>query len=202
MLARARQRARDAGMEHVQFLRADAQTHRLDPESADVCFSRFGVMFFAEPDAAFRNLRNALRPSGRLGFVCWQWLPDNPWMLVPLMAAAQHIELPPPPAPGAPGPFAFADQDRVRGILEGAGLRDVAFEDHRTTLTIGGSGPLEQAVEFLLEGVGPTSAAMRQADPTLRAAVMAAVREALAPYHTSQGVRMPSATWLVTCGRA
>jgi len=200
MLARARARG-EGTAQPIEFLEADAQTHRFAPTSFDVCFSRFGIMFFAGPDAAFANLRNALRPAGRLGFVCWQPLRDNPWMLVPLTAAAQHITLPPPPAPDAPGPFAFADQSRVRGILERAGFEDVTFQDHRTTLTIGGDGPLEQAVGFLLEGVGPTSAAMRQADPELRATVAAAVREALRPYHTPQGVRMACATWLVSARR-
>jgi SAM-dependent methyltransferase len=201
MLARARARADGAPARAIEFLEADAQTRRFEPASFDVCFSRFGIMFFAEPDAAFANLRSALRPTGRLGFVCWQQLPDNPWMMVPLMAAAAHITLPPPPAPDAPGPFAFADQGRVRGILERAGFGDVTFEDHRTTLTIGGDGPLDQAVDFLLQGVGPTSAAMRQADPALRATVSAAVRDALQPFHTPQGVRMASAAWLVTARR-
>jgi SAM-dependent methyltransferase len=201
MLARARTRADGAGVRNVDFLEADAQTQRFAPESVDVCFSRFGVMFFAAPDAAFANLCRALRPTGRLGFVCWQQLPDNPWMMVPLVAAAAHITLPPPPAPDAPGPFSFADQGRVRGILERAGFADVTFEDHRTTLTIGGDGPLDQAVDFLLQGVGPTSAAMRQADPALRATVSTAVRDALQPFHTPQGVRMACAAWLVTARR-
>ena len=202
MLARARARADGAAPGTIEFLEADAQTHRLEPATFDVCFSRFGIMFFAEPEAAFVNLRSALRRTGRLGFVCWQQLPDNPWMLVPLMAAAAHITLPPPPAPDAPGPFAFADQSRVRGILERAGFGDVTFEDYRTTLTIGGDGPLDQAVDFLLQGVGPTSAAMRQADPAVRATVAAAVRQALEPYHTPQGLRMACAAWLVTARRA
>ena len=89
MLARARARA-DGAARSVDFLEADAQTHRFEPASFDVCFSRFGIMFFAEPDVAFANLRSALRPAGRLGFVCWQRLADNPWMLVPLMAAADR----------------------------------------------------------------------------------------------------------------
>ena len=121
-------------------------------------------------------------------------------MLVPLMAAAQHITLP-PPAPDAPGPFALADQSRVRGILERAGFDDVTFEDHRRTLTVGGDGPLERAVDFVLQGVGPTSAAMRQADPAVRATVAGGVREALRPYHTPQGLRMASAAWLVSARR-
>src|SRR5262249_38336345 len=116
MLERARQTAREQGV-NARFEHADAQTHAFAPASFDVLFSRFGVMFFADPTAAFANLRSALRPGGKLAFVCWQSLAENPWMLVPLGAAFQIIPPPPMPAPDAPGPFAFADQSRVRSIL-------------------------------------------------------------------------------------
>src|SRR5262245_41495163 len=98
MLARARERT--GPVPGVSYLEADAQTHRFDPASVEAIFSRFGVMFFADPPAAFANLRTALRPDGRLAFICWQELKRNPWCLVPLMAVARHVELPPPPAPG------------------------------------------------------------------------------------------------------
>jgi SAM-dependent methyltransferase len=197
MLASARQRA--AGVDNVTFREADAQTTRLEAAHFDVCFSRFGVMFFIDPVAAFTNLRAALRPGGRLGFVCWQALPKNPWMQVPLVAAARHIALPPPPEPGTPGPLSFADVERVRGILERAGFTDLAFDDHRATLTIGGGKGLDEVVDLLLTGVGPTSAAMRQVDPAVRATVAAAVREALTPYHSaSAGLRMDGSCWQVT----
>jgi len=197
MLARAAALTRDAGLVNVRFTNADAQTHRFEPGSADVLFSRFGVMFFADPPAAFRNLRGALRPGGRVSFVCWQPLAENPWLLVPLGAAAQHLQLPPPPAPGAPGPFAFADPEHVRVILAQAGFDGIHLEGVRETLTVGGGG-LEEAVHFLLEGVGPTTAALREADPAVRPRVYAAVREALAPFTTAAGVRMPAAAWIVT----
>ena len=197
MLANARQRA--DGIGNVTFRAADAQTARFEAGQFDVCFSRFGVMFFVDPVAAFTNLRSALRPGGRLGFVCWQALPKNPWMQVPLAAAARHITLPPPPEPGTPGPFSLADANRVRGILERAGFTDLSFEDHRATLTIGGGRGLDEVVDILLTGVGPTSAALRQADPAVRATVAASVREALAPYHApGAGVRMDGTCWLVT----
>src|SRR6185503_11565956 len=106
MLARAAELTRAAGVGNVRFTNADAQTYAFEPGGADVLFSRFGVMFFTDPPAAFTNLRRALRPGGRVAFVCWQPLAENPWLLVPLSTAAQHIQLPPPPAPGAPGPFA------------------------------------------------------------------------------------------------
>ena len=197
LLGRATGLAREAGLANVRFTNADAQTHRFEPGSADVGFSRFGVMFFADPPAAFRNLRCALRSGGRVAFVCWQPLAENPWLLVPLGAAAQHMQLPPPPAPGAPGPFAFGDPDRVRGILGQAGFQQIALEPVRDTLTVGG-GRLDDAVHFLLEGVGPTSAALREADPAVRPKVYAAVREAMGPFVTPEGVRMPAAAWIVT----
>jgi SAM-dependent methyltransferase len=200
MLDRARQRARAAGASHVTFVAADAQTQRFGPGTADVVFSRFGVMFFADPVTAFANLHAALRPCGRLGFVCWQSLPDNPWMAVPAMAAAQHVALPLPASPDAPGPFAFADAARVRDILARAGFTGVEIADHRTTLTVGGSGTLDRAVDFMLQ-IGPAGRALHEASPELRAMVAAAVREALAPYHTAEGLRMPSAAWLVTAAR-
>jgi len=143
----------------------------------------------------------ALRPGGRVAFVCWRPLAENPWLLVPLGAAAQHMQLPPPPAPGAPGPFAFADPERVRGILDQAGFDGIKLEPVNDTLTVGGAG-LDEAVHFLLEGVGPTSAALRDADPAVRPRVFAAVREALAPFVTPEGVRMPAAAWVVTATSA
>ncbi len=198
MLARARERAAEAGLANVRFDAADAQTHAFEPRSTDVVFSRFGVMFFADPTAAFTNLRGALADGGRVGFVCWQPLPENSWMRVPIMAAAQHLTLPPPPAPGTPGPFSFADRDRVGGILAGAKLRDVAFTSFTPSLEVGGGGGgLDDAVEFILQ-LGPMAAVLREAPASALPKVTEAVREALAPYTTPRGVVMSSAAWIVT----
>jgi SAM-dependent methyltransferase len=199
MLELARARAQAAGASHVGFVEADAQTASLEPGAFDLLFSRFGVMFFTDPAAAFANLRRALRPGGRVAFVCWQRLADNPWMLVPLGAVAQHVPLPAPPAPDAPGPFAFADAERVRGLLARAGLADVAFEDVRLPLSLGGES-LDEAVEFALE-LGPASAALREAGAgaDVRARVADAVRDALAPFADADGrPRFASAAWLVS----
>jgi hypothetical protein len=137
-----------------------------------------------------------------MAFVCWRSLPENPWMAVPIAAALQHIEPPAMFAPDAPGPFAFADATRVRGILTGAGFDDVAFDELDETLTIGGGGELDRTVDFLLQ-MGPTAAALREAGPAKTAEVAAAVREVLVPYHQDGvGVRMASASWIVTARRA
>lgn len=200
MLGRARERARERGFEQVRFENVDAQTHEFEPASADLVFSRFGVMFFADPAAAFRNLRGALAPEGRLAFVCWQGLDRNPWMLVPLRAAAQHVNLPAPPSPGAPGPFSFADPERVRDILKQAGFGQVSIEAEERKLTVGGSLPLEEAVDFLLH-LGPLGAILREAGDGAQALLpllQKAVHEAVAPYSGADGLRMPAASWIVT----
>src|SRR5437879_2682938 len=197
MVARAAGSAREAGLANVRFENADAQTHRFPAAEFDLLYSRFGVMFFADPVAAFTNLRAALGPGGRLAFVCWQALRENPWLFLALQAAAQHLTLPPPSAPDAPGPFSLANPERLRGIVARAGFERIALEDLRTTLTLGG-GTLEQAVRFLTEGVGPVSSILREADPALRPTVAAAVRAAIAPFHTPEGVRLGSAAWIVT----
>jgi SAM-dependent methyltransferase len=198
MLARAAQRAREAGLSSVRFEHADAQTHGFAAGSYDVAFSRFGVMFFADPPAAFANLRRGLAAGGRLAFVCWQGLERNPWMSVPLRAAARHVPLPAPPPPGTPGPFAFGDAERVRGILGQAGFRGIELEAVESEVWLGGRGSLDEAVAFALEGVGPTSALLREAAATAREAVRASVREALEPHATPDGVRMPASAWIAT----
>jgi SAM-dependent methyltransferase len=197
MLERARQRARDAGLTNVHFEIADAQTHRFAPGGFDALFSRFGVMFFTDPGVAFTNLRAALRPGGRLGFVCWQAMQDNPWLLEPLKVAAQHIVLPAPPAPDAPGPFAFADPERVRGILSGAGFTAVAVQDWSVQLTLGSSVDIAQVADFLMQ-MGPTATALRDADPEARQRVASAMHEMLVPYQTADGVQMPAKAWIAT----
>jgi SAM-dependent methyltransferase len=197
MLERARERGRGVG--NVEFVVADAQTHAFAPASFDVVFSRFGVMFFQDPHAAFVNLVNALRPGGRLGFHCWKALADNPWMTVPLFAALQHVPPPTPPPPNAPGPFAFADAERVRGILADAGLAEIEFESRNDTMGVG-TGSLDDAADFAMQ-MGPASIAIREATPETVAKVRASIREALAPYRTSDGVQLATSSWVVTARR-
>jgi SAM-dependent methyltransferase len=195
MLVRAHERAR--GLSNVRFLQADAQTHAFEPGAADAAYSRFGVMFFADPAVAFANLRRALRAGGTLAFVCWQELGKNPWCLVPLGALAQHVQLPPPPAPGEPGPFAFGDAARVRGILEGAGWSQVRLDPHEQALTLGAGGSLEDAVQFAVEA-GPASRFLADVSTDVKERVRDAVRLALAEFDGPDGVRLGGACWIVT----
>jgi len=195
MLAAAARRAEAEGLDNVDFERADAQTHGFPAASRDALFSRFGVMFFADPTAAFANLRAALRAGGRLSFICWRALVENEWMMVPLRAALEHVPAPAPPAPDAPGPFAFADADRVRRIVTGAGFTDFSIDRVDEPLTSGND--IDQTAEFLVK-MGPTGRALRDADPDLLPKVIAAVRRALEPYRTESGIRTQSAAWIVT----
>ena len=194
MLARARARA--AGRANLDFAEADAQTHRFERDG-DLVFSRFGVMFFADPPAAFANLHRALRPGGRIAFVCWQAIDRNAWMLVPLRALAGIAPVPAPPAPGAPGPFAFADPERLRGILSKAGFAEIALEPNEGELSLGAGGNLDRAVEFALQ-IGPVAAALREASADVRGRAADAVRTALAPLVTPRGVVAPYAAWIAT----
>jgi len=196
MLAEAERRARESHVSNARFQNSDAQTHAFAPGEFDVGFSRFGVMFFADPARAFANLGGALRSGGRFALVCWQALDRNPWMGVPVRAAAREIPFPAPSDPQAPGPFAFADPDRVRRILTDAGFRDIAIDPHEQVLSIGGRGGIDAAVEFLVQ-MGPTGAALRQADPSVEPRVRAAVKEAVAPFLGADGVKMPSAAWII-----
>jgi len=199
MLARARARAAEAGRSELAFLEADAQTHAFEPGAFHAVVSRFGVMFFDDPEAAFANLRRALAPGGRLAFVCWQALARNDWMAVPMAAVAKHLTGLAPPEPGAPGPFAFADADRVRGILSSAGLADVAVEPLEGVVSLGGAATAEEAAGFVME-VGPAGRALREAgaDEALRRRVHEEAARALAPYAGAAGVAVPYAAWRVT----
>lgn len=197
LLDLAREGAAAAGVGNVTFELADAQTAALPEAAFDRLVSRFGVMFFQDPVAAFTNLRRALRPGARLAFVCWRSMEENPWMRVPLAALAQHIPVS-RPEPHAPGPMAFADQERTRGLLERAGFAEVALEPLDATLDLGGGiANLDEVVDFMTR-IGPSATALRQADPALRGAAVAAMRDSLLPYHGPDGVRMAAACWLVT----
>jgi SAM-dependent methyltransferase len=197
MLALAHERAVGAKLANVRFVNADAQIHPFEASRFDLVYSRFGAMFFADPGAAFANLRLALKPGGRLALVCWQEIDRNPWMREPLVSLASVIELPAPPEPGAPGPFALADAERVRAILESAGFAHIAFESAESPLAIGGEGTLDDALAFLLE-VGPAAAALREKSAEDRRAALAALRHALRRYSTPKGVVMDAAAWIVT----
>ena len=191
LLEVARQRA--SGIARLSFVEADAQTYPFETAGFDAVFSRFGVMFFADPVAAFANIRRALKPGGRLAFVCWRAPAENPIMTLPMAAALAHLPPPAPPEPGAPGPFAFADPERVRTLLGAAGFADIALTPHNEKI---GGGDLDTVLSLALK-VGPLGAMLRE-HPDQRDTVIASVRAALAAHNGPDGVKLDSATWIVT----
>jgi len=195
MLEVARRRA--AGTDNVAFREADAQTDDFGRNGFDAVFSRFGVMFFADPAAAFANIATKLVEGGRLTFVCWRPLSENAWMRVPLEAALPLLPPLPRPDPLAPGPFAFADADRVRAILSGSGWHSVNVEPYDMQI---GSGDLDATVDLTFR-VGPLGMALRD-NPGQVAVVAEAVRAALAPFDGPDGVKLPAAVWIVQAMRA
>jgi SAM-dependent methyltransferase len=194
MLARARQRAKEADARHVEFLEADAAQNRFEP-SYDVLFSRFGVMFFANPDAAFANLRKALKPSGRLAFVCWRDPRENEWVRVPVGAVRPHAPPQPQLGPEDPGPFAFADLARLRRVLANGGFDRITVRPFDADVRLGDT--FDDAVAYIQE-FGPISRMLTDATPAQKAAAGAAIREAFKPYADRKPLTMGGAVWIVT----
>lgn len=193
LLARAREHAEARGCTNVEFVQADAQVEPLGVDRFDVVISQFGVMFFADPVAAFANLAVATRPGGRLAFVCWRGLAANPWLGVIRDAVANGRALPPPPENTA-GMLALADRDRVVSVLTAAGWSDVVVAPVDLPYVM---GSLDDAIS------GAASVTMvKQALDTLdddgRAAALASLRDALAAHEGPDGIVLPSGVWIVT----
>lgn len=198
MLDLARERADRAGAP-ITFLEANAQFYDFEPDTFDCVFSRFGVMFFDDFAAAFANLLRATKPGGRMAFVTWRTRRDNPWAMTAVPIAKPHVELPPRPEPGAPGQFAFEDEEFVREFLARAGWSDIGFERFDADLKVGET--VESAADFLIE-MGPVAAPLAAAEPETRALVTRELREALKAHARPEGVFLSSSTWLVTARKA
>ncbi|MGN6651760.1 class I SAM-dependent methyltransferase [Trinickia sp.] len=184
----------------VVFQVADASSAELPEGAFDILFSRFGVMFFDDPTAAFAHMRRALRPGGRIAFVCWRSAAENDWVRLP-MGALKGI-LPPsaPPAPEAPGPFSFGDRGRVSRILTAAGFTDIAIAPFDASVPFGEGGTrdaaIDDAVTMTLE-VGPLSRALADQPDDIRARASAAVRAAFAGLPGERSVMIDGAAWIV-----
>lgn len=195
MLEVARRRAVEAGLGGLSFVEADASSAAL-PAGQDLLFSRFGLMFFDAPAAALRHLRGALRAGARCAFVCWRAPRDNPWAMAPLMAARQVLGVTPPPAdPLAPGPFAFADETRLRGLLAEAGYEAIELQRFDAPMVLGASA--RQAAESSLQ-IGPVSRLAIEAGPEHQTALVEGIERALKAHAASDGtVGLQGSTWVV-----
>ena len=196
LLARARSRA-EGLLSIAEFRDADAATFD-DDGDFDLIVSRFGIMFFDDPVAAFANLHRLAAPSGRIAFACWQPPAENLWATLPMQALATLLPEIPAGDPLVPGPFAFADPARVHAILAAAGWHDIVFDDLPFAMLVGdGDDPLASAVHFNLR-IGPAARAIRDAGAVAEAAAPALLASALAPFHGDDGVALPGAVWLVS----
>ncbi|MEZ5144867.1 MAG: methyltransferase domain-containing protein [Acidimicrobiales bacterium] len=193
MLAVAEARARAASLDQVRFSRADAAVWQPDDGPLDVATSRFGVMFFEDPVAAFANIHTGLRPGGRLVFLCWRDLTVNDWLFVPGAAVAEVLPLP-VGEPGAPGAFALADGDRLAGILATAGFTDVELDEAVAPMWMGRD--VDDAVGFL-RTTGMGRSLFADAPNELVAEATARAAAALAPHEGADGVVLGGTAWLV-----
>lgn len=193
MLALARSRPH-AG--NVEFIEGDAALYSFRSDR-DLIFSRFGVMFFVDPLAAFINIRKGAARSGRLAFICWRAVAENEWVALPYRAAKPVLPEQKPVPPHAPGPFAFADADRLRGILTDAGFSAVGVEKFDGLMDLGPSP--EHASFQVTQLMGPTARALRDVDDATRARAQDAVSQALAKHQTgAENIRLGIACWLVS----
>ncbi len=175
-----------------RFVLADAQVHAFE-ERFDLVVSRFGVMFFDDPVAAFRNLLRAATPGGELCFVTWRARDENPFMITAARIAASLVPGAPVPDPDAPGPFSLADADKTRGILERGGWGGVEIRPVDRDCPM----PEELLVPYL-SNMGPVAHALREADESERARMLGSVRGAFDEFVRDGEVRIPGRVWLVT----
>jgi ubiquinone/menaquinone biosynthesis C-methylase UbiE len=195
MLARARERA-PADLP-LQFMHSDATVFPFSPGSTDLLFSRFGVMFFANPTLSFANMRTALRHEGRLIFASWREPRLNPWMILPLQEAYRHVPRLPEVGPEDPGPFSFARAERVQRILSQAGYALIRLDAVDLTLDLAIGRGLESAVASALN-TGPVSRALEGQPPEALLKVRDAIRTALTSCQKGNSVPLGASVWIAT----
>ncbi|WP_240782167.1 class I SAM-dependent methyltransferase [Qipengyuania sediminis] len=188
-------RARCAALRNARFELADAARWNAGATRPDLLISRHGVMFFADPIQAFAHLRSTAAGGASLRFSCFRARGENEW------ASALASVLPPPavpPDPHAPGPFAFADAERVAGILGGAGWREIAFDKVDYAMVTGvGADPVEDAADYF-QRIGPAARAFADLPPAARAEASRRLRAVLEGYRHGGTVALPAAGWIVT----
>lgn len=198
ILARARARAQQEGLSNLRFQRADAESVPLPKAHFDLAMSRFGVMFFNDPRAAFRNIAQALKPGGRLAFLCWQEALQNEHIVVPFSVLASYGALPDIGTPGAPGPFSLADPDRIRELLTQAGCGDIEIRPAQERLRVGSDVP--DVLDYFRHHPAASGIVGGMDEATLSKALHD-LEAAVRPFQTPDGVFLGSSAWLVTAGR-
>ncbi|OYV55174.1 MAG: hypothetical protein B7Z71_13290, partial [Acidocella sp. 21-58-7] len=194
MLNVARQNT--AGQNNLEFLLADAETYRFHPASYNALISRFGNMFFGNPVAAFSNLRTSLTLGGRICFICWAPLSDNPHWHIPFEIVTAALGPAAPRPPHAPGPMAFADPTYVHGIMADAGFTNIAITPHHVPI-IGNDIETESQIACSL---GPASALLdeKQANPATRMRLREEISSAFTQFDQADGLKLPATIFVIT----
>ena len=196
-IARARELARAQGLGNVTFDCADAQVHRFPPARFDLAVSRFGVMFFDAPAAAFANIAKALRPGGRLVAMVWQAAERNEWE-VTIRGSLSGPDALLASAPPGGDAFSFADPPAVADILRDAGFDDITFTDVREPVYYGPD--VDTALDWI-RGFACISQTLGRLDPAAAAGALQPLREALAAHLDDSGVWFDSRSWLIAARR-
>jgi SAM-dependent methyltransferase len=192
---KARQRVRDADLPQAEVVLADVSTFEF-PISFDLAFSRFGVMFFADPTATFARLRQSMKSGARLALAVFRTPKENTWATGPVAAVKHLLPLIAPPGPDDPGQFSWADPTRVRRILEGAGFRDVSLTPYDPLMRLAERGGAAEAADFMMK-IGPVARALAAGSVQSPDAVRAGLEAFFVSHDGPQGIVLPGALWLV-----
>jgi SAM-dependent methyltransferase len=200
LLDLARARAARAGHGGVDFFLGDASRMFIDPPF-DLVMSRFGVMFFDDPQKAFKNLAKLTRKAGRIVFVCWRSPLQNQWVTLPMSALEGLVEAGGAKQGDGPGPFAFADPDKVRAILSGAGFAQIKITPFDGQMAMGNPIGIEAAAAYIAE-IGPAVRAIADLPKERRPEVMTRLQAAVAPLMQGDALMLQGGIWVVEAVKA
>ena len=197
MLKRAKESAVEMSITNTSFKCVDVQTEDLGDQIYSAAFSRFGVMFFEDSIAAFKNINKSLISGGYLSFVCWQSPAVNPWQSLFIQEVKKFLDLPSPP-PRSPGPFAFMESEYVSSILEESKFQDITIEGHEAEVNMFSGRSLSDSVKDYISINPVVTQMLKESSENQIAEIVNSGIEAFSPYYSEKGLIFPSATWLVT----
>ncbi len=197
MLKRAKESAVEMSITNTSFKCVDVQTEDLGDQIYSAAFSRFGVMFFEDSIAAFKNINKSLISGGCLSFVCWQSPAVNPWQSLFIQEVKKFLDLPSPP-PRSPGPFAFMESEYVSSILEESKFQDITIEGHEAEVNMFSGRSLSDSVKDYISINPVVTQMLKESSENQIAEIVNSGIEAFSPYYSEKGLIFPSATWLVT----
>ena len=197
MLKRAKESAVEMSITNTSFKCVDVQTEDLGDQIYSAAFSRFGVMFFEDSIAAFKNINRSLISGGYLSFVCWQSPAVNPWQSLFIQEVKKFLDLPSPP-PRSPGPFAFMESEYVSSILEESKFQDITIEGHEAEVNMFSGRSLSDSVKDYISINPVVTQMLKESSENQIAEIVNSGIEAFSPYYSEKGLIFPSATWLVT----